>query len=65
MAVKDNQPSLHQAVQEAFLAYAEDGFTDPTLKQLKRRERGPGREETQGVACIAAAPGRGLVDGGL
>ncbi len=37
LAVKDNQPSLHQAVQEAFLAYAEDGFTDPTLKQLKRR----------------------------
>ncbi len=36
LAVKDNQPSLHQAVQEAFLAYAEDGFTDPTLKQLKR-----------------------------
>ncbi len=32
LAVKDNQPSLHQAVQEAFLAYAEDGFTDPTLE---------------------------------
>ncbi len=41
LAVKDNQPSLHQAVQEAFLAYAEDGFTDPTLKQLKRMEPRP------------------------
>ncbi len=63
LAVKDNQPSLHQAVQEAFLAYAEDGFTDPTLKQLKRRERGHGREETREY-FIAAAPAA-LVDGGL
>ncbi len=63
LAVSDNQPSLHQAVQEAFLAYAEDGFTDPTLKQLKRRERGHGREETREY-FIAAAPAA-LVDGGL
>ncbi len=47
LAVKDNQPSLHQAVQEAFLAYAEDGFRDPKLKHLKRGEQGHGREETR------------------
>ncbi len=56
LAVKDNQPSLHQAVQEAFLAYAEDGFTDPTLKQLKRRERGHGREETREYFIAARWP---------
>ena len=47
LAVKDNQPSLHQAVHEAFMAHAESDFTDPTLRRIKTVERSHGREETR------------------
>ena len=63
LAVKDNQPSLHQAVSDAFVAYAEDDFTDPALKHLKRVERSHGRDETREY-WIAPAPAP-LVDSGL
>ncbi len=62
LAVKDNQPSLHQAVQEAFLAYAEDGFTDPTLKQLKRRAAATAVRRRGNTSSPRPAA---LVDGGL
>ena len=45
LAVKDNQPSLHDAVDEAFMAQADDDFTAPTLKQITTVERGHGRDE--------------------
>ncbi len=45
LAVKNNQPSLHDAVGEAFLAQADDDFTAPTLKQITTVERGHGRDE--------------------
>ena len=54
-AVKDNQPSLHQAVHEAFLAHADRDFEDPTLRRFKTVERGHGREETREY-FIAKAP---------
>src|SRR5438105_7458896 len=55
LALKDNQPTLHQAVQEAFVAHADADFTDPTLRRHKTVERSHGREETREY-FIAAAP---------
>ena len=55
LTIKDNQPTLHQAVHEAFLAHADADFTDPTLRRLKKVERGHGREETREY-FIAAVP---------
>jgi predicted transposase YbfD/YdcC len=62
LAVKDNQPSLHQAVHEAFMAHAESDFTDPTLRRIKTVERSHGREETREY-FIAEVPAA-LVDAG-
>lgn len=62
LAVKDNQPSLHAAVHEAFLAHAEADVTDPTLRRITTAERGHGRDERREY-FIAAAPAA-LVDGG-
>ncbi len=47
--VKDNQPGLHQALHEAFVAHAENSFSDPTLKHFKRVERGHGRDDLAGL----------------
>jgi predicted transposase YbfD/YdcC len=55
LTVKDNQPSLVQAVHEAFLAHADHDFADPTLRRLRTVGRGHGREETRDY-YIAAAP---------
>ncbi|HEV3255447.1 MAG TPA: ISAs1 family transposase [Gemmataceae bacterium] len=56
LTLKDNQPTLHQAVHEAFLAHADADFTDPTLRRLKTVERGHGREETREYFIAAAPP---------
>jgi predicted transposase YbfD/YdcC len=63
LAVKDNQPGLHQVVHDAFMAHAEADFADPTLKRIKTIERGHGRDETREY-FIAEAPAA-LVDGEL
>ncbi len=55
LAVKDNQPNLHQAVHEAFLAHAADDFLDPSLRHLKTVESSHGRQETREY-YIAEAP---------
>ena len=55
LAVKDNQPRLHQTIHEAFLAHAETDYTDPKLRRLKTVERGHGRQETRAY-FIASAP---------
>jgi predicted transposase YbfD/YdcC len=56
LALKDNQPSMHQAVHEAFVAYAEADFTEPSLRQLRTVERGHGREEVREYFIAAAPP---------
>jgi predicted transposase YbfD/YdcC len=56
LTIKDNQPSLHQAVHEAFLAHAEADFADPSLRRLKTVERGHGREETREYFIADAPP---------
>jgi predicted transposase YbfD/YdcC len=55
LAVKNNQPTLYQAIQEAFVAHAENDYLDPLLKRLKTVERGHGRKETREY-FIASAP---------
>src|SRR5580692_1859825 len=62
LALKDNQPSLHQAVHEAFVAYADADFTEPSLRRLRTVERGHGREEVREY-FIAEAPATVLAGG--
>jgi predicted transposase YbfD/YdcC len=54
LAVKDNQPTLHRAVREAFLAHAEADFADPSVRRLRTAGRGHGRAETREYVCAAA-----------
>src|SRR5580692_4619811 len=56
LAVKENQPKLHQAIHEAFLANAEQDFTDPSLKRLKTVERSHGRDETREYFIAGVPP---------
>ncbi|HEV3082551.1 MAG TPA: ISAs1 family transposase [Gemmataceae bacterium] len=56
LAVKDNQPDLHQTVHEAFMAHAEDDFSDPSLKRIKTVERSHGRQETREYFIAEAPP---------
>src|SRR6266851_7403597 len=62
LAVKDNQPNLHHAVHQAFIAHADDDFSDPTLKRIKTVERSHGRDETREYFIVEAPAA--LVDGG-
>jgi predicted transposase YbfD/YdcC len=62
LAVKNNQPTLYQKIQEAFLAHAENDYTDPLLKRFKTVERNHGRIETREY-FIAAAPDELVRDG--
>jgi len=62
LAVKENQPDLHHTVHEAFMAHAEEDFSDASLKRIKTVERGHGRQETREY-FITAAP-KTLLRGG-
>jgi predicted transposase YbfD/YdcC len=55
LAVKDNQPTLHQAIHEAFLAHAEADWSDATVRRCKTVEGGHGRKETREY-FVAAVP---------
>jgi predicted transposase YbfD/YdcC len=55
LAIKDNQPTLHQAVHEAFVAHADADFTDPSVRRHKTVEHGHGRQETREY-FVAAVP---------
>jgi predicted transposase YbfD/YdcC len=55
LAVKDNQPTLHQAVHEAFNQLADDDYSEPTLRRFKTVARDHGRTETREY-FIASAP---------
>jgi predicted transposase YbfD/YdcC len=54
LAVKDNQPGLHQAVHEAFVAHAEADFSDPSLRRIRTVERSHGRAETREYFMVEA-----------
>jgi predicted transposase YbfD/YdcC len=47
LQVKDNQPTLHAAIGEAFIGFADDDFTEPSLRRLRTVDRGHGRTETR------------------
>jgi predicted transposase YbfD/YdcC len=47
LQVKDNQPTLHQALHEAFLRFADEDYTEPSLRRFKTIDRDHGREETR------------------
>ena len=55
LAVKDNQPTLHEEISDAFLEYAEDHFSARKVRTHKTRERSHGREE-QREYYIAPVP---------
>lgn len=54
LAVKDNQPNLHEAVHEAFLAHAENDYAAPSFRRLKTVERNHGRLETREYFIVNA-----------
>jgi predicted transposase YbfD/YdcC len=56
LALKDNQPGMHQAVHEAFVAYAEADFTEPSLRRLRTVDHGHGREEVREYFIAEAPP---------
>ena len=58
LTLKDNQPALHQAVHKAFVAHADAGFTDRTLRRIKTVDRGHGRKEAREYFIAAAPPER-------
>jgi predicted transposase YbfD/YdcC len=47
LAVKDNQPTLHQALSDAFIRLADDDYTEPSLRRYKTIDRAHGRIETR------------------
>jgi predicted transposase YbfD/YdcC len=54
LTVKDNQPTLHRKLHEAFMAQAEADFTDPMLRRFKTVERSHGRQETREYFIVPA-----------
>src|SRR3954447_18221355 len=47
LAVKDNQPTLHRALSEAFIRLADDDYTEPSLRRYQTIDRAHGRIETR------------------
>jgi predicted transposase YbfD/YdcC len=47
LAVKDNHPTLHTAIHEVFLQFAEDDYSEPSLRRYKTIDRDHGRIETR------------------
>jgi predicted transposase YbfD/YdcC len=55
LAVKDNQPTLHQALQETFIGFADADYTEPSLRRWRTVDEDHGRRETRDY-FIAAVP---------
>ena len=47
LAVKENQPTLCQAISDAFIRFADDDYTEPSLRRYKTIDRAHGRIETR------------------
>lgn len=47
LQVKDNQPTLRQAISEAFIRFADGDYTEPSLRRFRTFDRDHGREETR------------------
>jgi predicted transposase YbfD/YdcC len=57
LAVKDNQPTLHNDLIEAFIAHADQDYAAADLRRYKTVQRGHGRRETREY-FIADAPAK-------
>ena len=55
LAVKGNQPTLHEGIKAFFLRAIANGFGRIKVSRHETRERGHGREETR-VSCVCEAP---------
>ncbi len=57
LQVKDNQPTLHAAICEAFIGFAEADYTEPSLRRFRTVDCDHGREETRDyfIAKLPAA----------
>ncbi len=55
LAVKDNQPTLHEALQETFIRWADADYTEPSLRRWRTVDEDHGRRETRDY-FIAAVP---------
>jgi predicted transposase YbfD/YdcC len=55
LQVKDNQPTLHAALNEAFIRFAEADYTEPSLRRFRTVDCDHGREETREY-IIASVP---------
>ncbi len=53
VSVRDNQPKLHELLQQTFIAYGEDDYQARELKRHSKAERNRGRDETR---IVYAAP---------
>jgi predicted transposase YbfD/YdcC len=47
LQVKDNQPTLCEAISAAFIGFADGDYTEPSLRRLRTFDRNHGREETR------------------
>ena len=47
LQVKDNQPIPRAAISGAFIRFADDDYTEPSLRRFKTFDRDHGREETR------------------
>ena len=55
LAVKGNQPTLHQGIADFFDKHMEDNFADRPARQYQTEEHGHGREETR-YYCLCPIP---------
>ena len=55
LAVKGNQPTLHEGIKQFFLRAIANGFGQTKVSRHETHERGHGREETR-IYCVCEAP---------
>ena len=55
LAVKGNQPTLHEGIKQFFLRAIANGFGQTKVSRHETHERGHGREETR-TYCVCEAP---------
>lgn len=56
LALKDNHPTLHQAVRDIFMGHADETRMDPTMRRWKTVDRNHGRTEIREYVIAAAPP---------
>lgn len=57
LAVKGNQPTLHEGIVDHFLGHMDDDFARVAVSRHETREKGHGREEHRSYYVLDAPPG--------